>query len=61
MKAIVDQETCVGCALCEQVCPAVFAMNNGKSKANVATVPKEAEADCRKAVEDCPATAIKVE
>ena len=23
MKAIVDEETCIGCGLCEQVCPAV--------------------------------------
>ena len=61
MKAIVDQEKCSGCALCEQVCPAVFAINNGKSKAKVATVPKDAEANCRKAAEDCPVTAIKVE
>ena len=61
MKAIVDQETCVGCALCEQVCPAVFVMKDGKAEVKVATVPKEAEADCRKAVEDCPVTAIKVE
>ena len=33
MKAVVDQETCIGCGLCPSVCPEVFKMNDdGKAE-----------------------------
>ena len=28
MKAVVDKETCIGCGLCTNICPAVFDMDD---------------------------------
>lgn len=61
MKAIVDQETCIGCGLCPQACPEVFKMEGDKAVAYVDTVPGNAEDSCRQAAQDCPVEAINVE
>lgn len=56
MKITVDASTCVGCGLCEQVCPDVFEMQ-GDGIAHV----KASAAGCAKdAAEQCPVNAIKV-
>jgi ferredoxin len=57
MKIIVDASTCVGCGLCEQVCPDAFEMKDD----GIAHVKANAQPDCAKdAVEQCPVTAIKI-
>jgi len=61
MKAIVDQDTCTGCGLCEQTCPQVFEMDGGTARTKVAVVPVEAETLCRDAMEGCPVEAISLE
>ena len=61
MKAKVDQDTCIGCDLCTQICPEVFKMEGDKAAAYVAIVPKEFEGDCKKAADGCPVTAITIE
>ena len=61
MKVRVDPEICIGCTLCEQTCPAVFRMEGDKAVAYIAIVPKEHEAACKKAAEECPVSAINVE
>jgi ferredoxin len=61
MKAIVDAEACVGCGLCADTCPAVFAMEGEVAKAIVATVPPDEVDACNKAAENCPVNAITVE
>lgn len=61
MKAIVDQETCVGCELCVQVCPEVFKMEADKAVAYADPVPEEASTACQQAADDCPVTAILVQ
>jgi ferredoxin len=60
MKAIVDPEVCVGCGLCAEICPEVFQMAGDLAEVKVEAVPKEAEAACRHAMNDCPVSAISV-
>lgn len=61
MKAKVNPDLCIGCTLCTQTCPEVFKMDNDKSVAYVAIVPKNVEDACRKAADECPVTAITIE
>jgi ferredoxin len=62
MKATVDKNLCLGCGVCPIVCPEVFEMDeNDKAQVKVNPVPSEAEADCRKAADECPVSAIKIE
>ncbi len=61
MKAVIDRDACIGCALCAETCPEVFAMmDDGLAHAIVDPVPHE-EYDCvREAAEICPVEAIDV-
>lgn len=61
MKARVDPEICIGCALCTQTCPQVFKMEADKAAVYVSLVPKDVEAVCKQAADECPVTAIIIE
>jgi ferredoxin len=62
MRAIVDQDLCIGCGLCADLCPEVFELDDDdKAQAIADEVPEEAEEACRDAVEQCPVEAIKIE
>ena len=60
MKAIVDRDLCIGCETCVGICPEVFEMDGGMSKARVDIVPVEFESACNEAAESCPVGAIKL-
>ncbi len=61
MKAAVNEELCVGCGLCADGCPDVFAMAEDKAKVKTNPVPADSEEDCKKLKEDCPVEAIIIE
>lgn len=61
MKALVDEATCTGCGLCEQICPDVFEMVDDVAKVKVNPVPTDQEASCREAADSCPVEAITIE
>jgi ferredoxin len=61
MKAIVDEDACTGCGLCEETCPEVFEMEDGLAKVKVDPVPADQEETCREAADGCPVEAIAVE
>ncbi len=59
MKVEVDQDLCISCGTCIDMCPDVFNWNDdGKAEVVVETVPDELEEDVEEAVEFCPTDAI---
>ena len=46
MKAIVDQDTCIGCGLCEGICPEVFKMEDDKAIVKNDPVPQSEKENC---------------
>jgi len=59
MKTIVDKELCIGCGLCEGICPDVYEMNdNDKSDVKVNPVSAEFEDCALEAESGCPVDAI---
>lgn len=62
MKAVVDQETCIGCGLCISICEEVFQFGDeGKAHAIVDIVPSELEDASKDAELSCPVSAISCE
>ena len=60
MRAFVDEELCIGCGICGDVCPEVFVVET-KAEVIADPVPGGAEDCCRQAEEECPVTAISLE
>jgi ferredoxin len=58
-KVTVDASVCVGCGLCEQLCPEVFKLNSD----GIAQVKASecSQHNLSEIAEQCPVSAIKVE
>ncbi len=62
MKVSVDREKCMGCGVCESICPEVFQMGDDNiAKVLQDPVPDSLEAAAREAAGSCPEEAIEVE
>ncbi|MCX8118011.1 MAG: ferredoxin [Desulfobacterota bacterium] len=61
MKVTVDEETCIGCEACVDICPEVFEMSGDKAVVKVNEVPQDLVASCKEAAENCPVEAIQIE
>ena len=57
-KAIVDEELCIACGLCEQICPQVFKLED-KAKV-IEGADCEGLDCCKEAADSCPTEAIKI-
>jgi len=62
MNVIVDQDTCISCGACEEICPAVFHLSEVTGKSEVMDAEAcEYAGCCEAAEENCPVGAIKLE
>lgn len=59
MRVEVNQELCISCGTCIDICPDVFKWNDDdKAGSSVDEVPVDLEEQAREAVESCPTEAI---
>lgn len=62
MKAIVDRDACIGCGLCESICPEVFEIDDESiAVVLVDPVPQESEECAQQSEDECPVEAITTE
>jgi ferredoxin len=55
---VVDQETCIGCGACVDLCPEVFELKDDKAWV---IGPEKCDAcSCQEAAESCPVDAISL-
>ena len=59
MKPVVDEEKCIGCGSCVEICPMVFQLNDEKSRVIDPDACEFAEC-CEAAAENCPEEAITI-
>lgn len=62
VKVIVDQDTCIGCGMCFDICPEIFVCNDdNKSEVSKEDAIENFGDKIREAQEICPVGAITVE
>jgi ferredoxin len=62
VKIYVDQDVCISCGRCEEICPAVFHLSEVTGKSEVIDAEACDYAGCCEAAEEnCPVDAIKLE
>lgn len=58
---MIDEEICIGCGRCEEICPAVFHLNESCGKSVVIDADAcEFVGCCEAAEENCPVEAISL-
>ena len=60
-KVTLDQDECIGCGSCEEICPEVFKLNEDTEKAAVIKPEGGPEDQIQEAIDTCPVTCINWE
>jgi len=60
MIPVLDEELCIGCGNCEEICPSVFQLMDDKSKV-IDPDGCDYAGCCEAAEENCPVEAISLE
>jgi len=62
MKAYVDQDACIGCGVCVDICPEVFSLNDeGLAEASTDEIDESVLEKVKEAQSECPVDAITIE
>jgi ferredoxin len=62
MKPVVDPDLCIGCGLCEDICPEVFQLwDDGLAHVIAENPDPELLADIQDAIASCPVEAISLQ
>ena len=57
-KVVIDQDECIGCESCVEICPSVFEMDEAEGKAGVKEGANGTEECIDEAIASCPAECI---
>ena len=60
MKAVVDQDACIGCGLCAQVAPDIYEMQGDKAAVTMDDISEDKAEEAKSGAEQCPVNAIAV-
>lgn len=60
MNAKVNED-CIGCGLCNSICPEVFSMTDEGFATACSDIPEKQYESVQEAVDSCPVSAIEVE
>lgn len=60
MKAKVNED-CIGCGLCNSICPEVFTMTDEVFARACSDIPEKQDELVKEAADSCPVSAIEVE
>jgi ferredoxin len=58
MAVHIDEDECIGCGTCEEICPDVFRLNTDTEKAEVIMPDGGPEDLIEEAIDSCPASCI---
>jgi ferredoxin len=58
MKVKVNKKKCLGCGVCDSLCPEVFKLKNGKSQVKEKANLKKHKDCIKQAIETCPVQAV---
>lgn len=60
-KVVIEEDECIGCEACVELCPSVFSFDDGEGKA-IVNDGAEADEECvDEAIASCPAECIHKE
>ncbi|HUT69202.1 MAG TPA: ferredoxin [Desulfatiglandales bacterium] len=60
-RVLIDEEECIGCGSCEEICPEVFVLNEDTENAEVINPEGGPEDLIEEAMEACPVECIQWE
>lgn len=60
-EVVIDQDECIGCEACVELCPSVFAFNDDEEKAYIIEGANGDEDCVDEAIASCPAECITKE